>query len=342
MAKLTIKNLNMCYKQNLQILKQLNLQVNDGELVSILGPSGCGKTTTLRIIAGLLKQTKGMIMVDDQDISDQPVHKRNFGMVFQSYALFPHLNVFENVAFGLKQRHEEKSQITKKVDHILELVGMADLAARYPKELSGGQQQRVSLARALVVTPKLLLMDEPLSNLDAKLRISMREEIRKLQQKLKITTIFVTHDQEECFAISDRVAVMNDGKIEQFDTPQKIYNSPRTAFVAKFTGYENLFEIKQRKSESEYVTEYGILKTRFGMDDAKYLTIRPERIQLGSASNHNVEGKIIDRTYLGRGYRYSVLTTGGVLKVDYPGAPIALEETVYLKLDKKYLIPLEN
>ena len=196
MAFVSLENINMVYNKQNHVLKDFNLEVEKGELVSLLGPSGCGKTTTLRIVAGLLKQNSGKFFLDGEDMTNVAVHQRKFGMVFQSYALFPHLTVEENVAFGLKLRKEEGTVIRQKVDKMLELCGLTNLQKRYPKQLSGGQRQRVALARALVIEPKLLLLDEPLSNLDAKLRVQMRLEIKRIQQQFKITTLFVTHDQE--------------------------------------------------------------------------------------------------------------------------------------------------
>lgn len=213
MAFMTLEKIGVSYDKKKQILKGLDLAVEKGELVSLLGPSGCGKTTTLRVVAGFIEPGEGTFTLDGNDMTTVPVHKRNFGIVFQSYALFPHLTVYDNVAFGLRTRKMDKSQIDKKVKDILEICGLTELSSRFPKEMSGGQRQRVALARALVIEPKLLLLDEPLSNLDAKLRISMRVEIKRLQKKLGITTLFVTHDQEECFSISDKVAVMNGGVI---------------------------------------------------------------------------------------------------------------------------------
>lgn len=203
MDLIKLENIDVSYDGKNNILENLNLKIKKGELVSLLGPSGCGKTTTLRVVAGFIEPTGGKVMLDNEDYTKMPVHKRNFGLVFQSYALFPHLTVEENVAFGLKMKKMSKDEINKKVSEMLEVVDMSHLAKRYPKELSGGQRQRVAIARALVIEPSLLLLDEPLSNLDAKLRLKMRVEIRKLQQKLGITTLFVTHDQEECFSISD-------------------------------------------------------------------------------------------------------------------------------------------
>ena len=245
MANLEVKDLAKSYNGKTKVLKDISFSVKNGDLVSILGPSGCGKTTTLRIIAGLIPATDGQVLVDGEDVGKVPVYKRNFGMVFQSYALFPHMTVFNNVAFGLKMKKMSKSDIQKRVDQILKITGLSKLASRYPKELSGGQQQRVSLARALVVNPQLLLMDEPLSNLDAKLRIKMRSEIRELQQKLKMTVLFVTHDQRECFAISDKVLIMKDGKIDQYDTPENIFHHPSSEYVARFIGYDNFINVDE-------------------------------------------------------------------------------------------------
>ena len=216
MSLISLKDVHMSYGKT-QILKDFNLNVEEGKLISLLGPSGCGKTTTLRIVGGFLNPTGGQFMFNGKDYTNVPIHKRNFGFVFQSYALFPHLSVEDNVAFGLKMRKEDPANIKKRVSEILEIVDLGQYAKRFPKELSGGQRQRVALARALVIKPDLLLLDEPLSNLDAKLRVKMRVNIRKIQQELKITTVYVTHDQEECFSISDEVAVMNKGVIEHLD-----------------------------------------------------------------------------------------------------------------------------
>lgn len=353
MAELAVTDLEMSYTKGKPILKDLNLTVHDGELVSILGPSGCGKTTTLRIIAGLLPQTGGQVAVDDQDVSKTPVHKRGFGMVFQSYALFPHLTVANNVAFGLKRQHVAKAEQTKRVAEILQLTGLAALADRYPAELSGGQQQRVSLARALVVKPRLLLLDEPLSNLDAKLRVTMREEIRRLQQQLHMTAIFVTHDQEECFAISDRVAVMNQGQIEQFDTPEAIYHRPRTAFVARFVGFENIFKVKAATTTGLAVTAttattaapltltVPATASQPTAETPAFLTIRPNQIVFADAGPNLVGGSLTSRTYLGNAYRYTVATPLGQLRVDeISTTPRQVGAAVSLQLPPAALVSL--
>lgn len=220
-------------------LHKIDLEITSGEFVSLLGPSGCGKTTLLRCIAGLIEPTAGEIIVGGRSVADLPIHKRNFGMVFQSYALFPHMTVAQNVAFGLRMTGVSKAETTTRVGEALELVAMGSFAARYPHQLSGGQQQRVALARAIVTRPSVLLLDEPFGALDAKLRTVLQTELRALQQKLHVTTIFVTHDQQEAMLMSDRIAVMSGGHIHQFDSPEAVYNRPGTSFVADFVGQVN-------------------------------------------------------------------------------------------------------
>lgn len=318
MSFLSLKNVNVIYQNNNHILKDLNLDVQKGELVSLLGPSGCGKTTTLRVVAGLLEATSGDFILDEHTMTKVPVHKRQFGMVFQSYALFPHLTVFENVAFGLRLKKLDAQLISQKVNEALEICGLAQLGDRYPKALSGGQRQRVALARALVIEPKLLLLDEPLSNLDAKLRLQMRLEIKRIQQRLNITTLFVTHDQEECFSISDKVAVMNNGVIEQYDTPEVIYNYPKTEFVARFIGFENFFQ-GTVLSPTQLQLENGHLLTGdFSTEHHKVcLTIRPDNIVISeTAQQADVTGVVRVRTFLGKTYQYEVETEIGTLLVN--------------------------
>ena len=242
MSLLELQNITAGYDKNI-ILKDFSLSVEKGELLSLLGSSGCGKTTTLRLVAGFSEPMSGRFLFDGRDYTHVPLHKRNFGFVFQSYALFPHMSIFDNVAFGLKMRKMDSAAIDGAVRSILKTVDLEGFEHRLPRALSGGQRQRVALARALVVKPDLLLFDEPLSNLDAKLRVKMRVEIRKLQQELGFTAIYVTHDQEECFAISDKVAIMNNGVIEQLGAPSDIYNNPKTEFVAHFVGFENFFSL---------------------------------------------------------------------------------------------------
>ena len=238
MALFTLENVSVAYEKK-NILEDFNLSIEKGQLVSLLGPSGCGKTTTLRLIAGFLEASEGKFIFQDKDYTKVPVNKRNFGFVFQNYALFPHLSIFDNIAFGLRLRKVSKKEIEKRVQNMLEIVNLRGFEHRFPGELSGGQRQRVAIARALVIEPDILLFDEPLSNLDANLRVNMRVEIRRIQQELGITTVYVSHDQEECFSISDQVAIMNKGVIEQLSDPATIYKYPETKFVADFIGFKN-------------------------------------------------------------------------------------------------------
>ena len=236
MAFLTLTAIQKLFPGGVAAVEDFNLDVARGEFVSFLGPSGCGKTTTLRMIAGFEKPTSGTITVDGKDITDKSPNQRNVGMVFQSYALFPNMTVAGNIGFGLKVRKRPKAEIAKKVDELIEMMHLQGRADRYPWQMSGGQQQRVALARALAIEPQVLLLDEPLSALDAKIRIVLRKEIRSIQRQLGITTVYVTHDQEEALSLSDRVVVMNEGHIEQIGVPSEIYNFPTTAFVASFVG----------------------------------------------------------------------------------------------------------
>ncbi|MBS5631956.1 ABC transporter ATP-binding protein [Dorea longicatena] len=344
MAFMTFNQIDVSYDKKKQILKGLDLKVEKGELVSLLGPSGCGKSTTLRVVAGFIDPQGGTFTLDGEDMTRVAVHKRNFGLVFQSYALFPHLSVYDNVAFGLRTRKMDKETIDKKVKDILEVCGLTELAQRFPKQMSGGQRQRVALARALVIEPKLLLLDEPLSNLDAKLRLSMRVEIKRLQKKLGITTLFVTHDQEECFSISDKVAVMNNGVIEQFDTPENIYRRPATEFVARFIGFENFLEM-ERDGVHVYRVPDG---SRFEVDmdceeEAFAGTIRPDDICLAEQGQQEnvLTGAVGVRTFLGKSYQYEVNTAAGVLKVNMDTSNLfreGQEIRLYLPKDKLVLV----
>jgi ABC-type spermidine/putrescine transport systems, ATPase components len=320
MGYIRLKDIRVSYDNKNNILEGLNLDIQKGELVSLLGPSGCGKTTTLRVIAGFIEPNDGQFLLEDEDLTHVPVHKRNFGLVFQSYSLFPHLTVFDNVAFGLKLKKLDKNVIQEKVDAMIKACDLEGLGQRFPKELSGGQRQRVALARALVIEPKILLLDEPLSNLDAKLRINMRIEIKRIQKKLGITTIFVTHDQEECFSISDKVAVMNKGVIEQYDTPEEIYAHPKTEFVARFIGFENFIPLK-KKENHVYVGENGAL---FHVDNdvdcqSCQATIRPDDILVITSVDNKeniLKGTVEVRTFLGKSYQYEVATELGRVVVN--------------------------
>lgn len=332
MAFMTLKDIDVWYDRKKQVLKGLNLEVEEGELVSLLGPSGCGKTTTLRVVAGFVEPQAGVFTLDEADFTRVPVHKRNFGLVFQSYALFPHLSVYDNVAFGLKIRKTDKAVMDKKVKDMLEICGLTEFASRFPQQMSGGQRQRVALARALVMEPKLLLLDEPLSNLDAKLRVNMRVEIKRLQKQLGITTLFVTHDQEECFSISDKVAVMNRGVIEQYDTPERIYGRPETEFVARFIGFENFLNFTKDGDSFRTVggAEFSVKMSDAMNGDGHFRlsanggetgltgTIRPEDIEVDreGRTKNTLEGTIGVRTFLGKSYQYEVETAAGKFLVN--------------------------
>ncbi len=288
---------------NQTVLKRMNFQVKEGELVALLGPSGCGKTTALRLIAGFLTPEEGRIQIGGVDYTYKAPNQRNTSMVFQSYALFPHMSVRDNIAFGLRMHKVDKAERKARVDEILAAVRLIELGDRYPRQLSGGQQQRVALARALVMRPDVLLLDEPLSNLDAKLRHEMRVEIRLLQERYGLTTVFVTHDQEEALTMSDHIMVMNQGEICQSGTPREVFESPRTRFVADFTAVRNFFP--GRLKEGEFVTETGL--TLHGRCPANQnptcVGIRPGRIKINppqSDSYQNIyTGKIKIATFLG-------------------------------------------
>ena len=288
-------------------VQDFNLDVQKGEFVSFLGPSGCGKTTTLRMIAGFETPTNGQIVLDGKDITDIPPNQREVGMVFQSYALFPNMTVASNVGFGLKVVKKPVDEIKQRVGEMLALINMPEFANRYPHQLSGGQQQRVALARALALRPDVLLLDEPLSALDAKIRISLRSEIRAIQQKLGITAIYVTHDQEEALSLSDRVVVMNVGKMEQVGTPFEIYNFPETSFVANFVGSLNTAEAEVIDSTGGILNMNGNqLQVEEGVNnrtkgDKVTIAIRPERFSfLSEGKKENVlDGKVENITFLG-------------------------------------------
>ncbi|WP_297470174.1 ABC transporter ATP-binding protein [Thermococcus sp.] len=262
----------------------VDLSVKDGELLTFLGPSGCGKTTTLRIIAGLERPDSGKVLFSGRDVTELEPYERNIGIVFQDYALFPHMTVFKNIAFGLEMRKLPRAEIEKRVKWALELVGLRGFENRYPEQLSGGQQQRVALARALVVEPEVLLLDEPLSNLDAKIRERLRSEIRRIQRDLGITTIYVTHDQEEAMAISDRIAVMNVGTVEQVGKPLELYYRPRTEFVARFLGTGNILELEAENG----VARLGNLEFRVGTNGKVRVFFRPESVIIIEGNDGNV------------------------------------------------------
>lgn len=310
-----IKNVKKIYEDN-EVIKDLSADVQGGELFTLLGPSGCGKTTLLRMIAGFNSIEHGTIAFDDTVINDIPVHKRSFGMVFQNYAIFPNMTVYKNIEYGLKNKHLSKEEIKSRVEEMMEIVQITQYKDRYPDKLSGGQQQRVALARAIAIRPEVLLMDEPLSNLDAKLRLEMREAIRRIQKKIGITTLYVTHDQEEALAISDRIAIINKGDIQQIETPERIYLRPYNTFVANFIGHSNVIDgkiVSQNKKETTILVHDSLKVKVKGVVEAKALKkidvyVRPEEF----IASHYEEGKqgipgtVSSKQFLGKFINYFI------------------------------------
>ncbi|MDP2697253.1 ABC transporter ATP-binding protein [Thalassospira sp.] len=323
---LSLEKLTLSYGNTIAV-GDMNLDIGKGELVALLGPSGCGKTTTMRAIAGLLQPTSGTIRLDGVDVTRVSANKRAVGLVFQSYALFPHLNVFENVAFGLRLKGIRGRDLENRVEGGLKTVGLSDFASRKPAELSGGQQQRVSLARSMVMEPKVLLLDEPLSNLDARLRLEMRAELQRVQKQSGITMIFVTHDQVEALALADRIIVMLNGAIEQIGTPEEIYNHPVSPFVADFVGFENVFAL-----------ENGKMKTTAGMADlssdapggAVGLAWRPSMVALGSGP---YQGTVRGSSFAGGTREYLLDTPLGPIKAETDASLAAHEFGAVLNFD---------
>jgi len=341
---------------NVEAVKQMNLKVNNGEFLSLVGPSGCGKTTTLRLIAGFIKPDEGKIFINNEMVNNVAVKKRNIGIVFQNYALFPNLNLFENIAFGLKARKVDPKTINKEVDKLIEIVGLRGKEKSFPKELSGGQQQRVALARSLAIKPKILLLDEPLSALDAKVRLFLRYEIKRIQREFNITTIYVTHDQEEALSISDRVAVMKDGTIQQLGGAMDIYNHPINKFVADFVGISSFLN-------GEYVGK-GKMKVNSNIIQINHIpnkkinseitvAIRPEKIEIeeiikdfSSKIKENIlEVSIKGITFLGSMMRVLVITQDNLeFLVDLPAARFSWKggEKAYIYLNPEEFVFLEK
>lgn len=326
------------------VLNQVNLEIREGELVTLLGPSGCGKSTLLRCVAGLTEMDGGHIWLDNQSIAELPPRSREIGMVFQSYALFPNMTVSENIEYGMRMRKASGEARRQRSTELLELIDLVDKRDAYPQQLSGGQQQRVALARSLAVRPKVLLLDEPLSALDAKIRKNLRSEIREIQKKFNITTIFVTHDQEEALTLSDRVCLMNQGNIVQQGAPEEIYSAPRTEFVARFMGSYNVL------SRAEALRLFGTVK-----GEAESFAIRPEALTLLDQEREGtgldsgkqiVQGTVHSASILGNVIRYAVDTAGLRLTVDQlnDGRSLRMEENhpVKLVLDATQLLHLEK
>ncbi|MBB3655319.1 putative spermidine/putrescine transport system ATP-binding protein [Rhizobium sp. BK650] len=342
MSFLTLNNIQKSFGQ-VQVVKNFNMNIEKGEFVSFLGPSGCGKTTVLRMIAGFETPTGGTLTINGKDQSSLKPNQRNIGMVFQAYALFPNMTVHDNVAFGLKVAGAPKPEIDARVKEMLGLIKLDHLADRFPYQMSGGQQQRVALARALAVKPQVLLLDEPLSALDAKIRVSLREEIRQIQQSLGITTVFVTHDQEEALSISDRIVVMNAGKADQIGTPFEIYNTPATRFVASFVGTLNLIEAKVVDPDSNRIQigDQGVTLKQsvqaYKAGDTVQLALRPEAGSLaeGAHSDTALTGQVVSAHFLGSVIRTRMNVGGNVISFDMfnsPGiTPPSAGETVTLR-----------
>ena len=315
-------------KNQFRAVDDVHLSVNKGELVTFLGPSGCGKTTLLRMIAGFETPTAGRIRFDDRDVTAIMVNKRDIGFVFQNYALFPHMTIFDNVAYGPRARKLAETTIQQKVSDSLTLVGLPNVAARYPNQLSGGEQQRIALARVLAMEPQVLLMDEPLSNLDAKLRIQMRIEIRRIQKQLGLTCLYVTHDQKEALTLADRIVVMNKGRVEQVDSPFGLYANPATLFVADFIGQANVLKGIVRDSAGQSVTVDLFEKpyTVRALPDSRYqpgklvsLVVRPESLRLGPVGGDSIAGCVQLRTFVGDRLEYEVtLPDGRMIHVEEP------------------------
>ena len=316
MGHLELKGLRKSFGGN-TALDGLDLELAEGELVSLLGPSGCGKTTALRIVAGFETADSGTVTVGGKDITKVPANRRDMGMVFQAYSLFPNMTAAQNVAFGLKLRKSD----AKRTGELLELVGLSHLGGRYPHQMSGGQQQRVALARALAIQPRVLLLDEPLSALDAKVRVNLRDEIRRIQTELGMTTLFVTHDQEEALAVSDRVGVMSHGRLEQLDTPSVVYREPKTAFVAQFVGVTNSVEAK---AEGQTVVVNGVtVATAHDQPSGSdvRVIVRPEDIGVSAHdgdSSGKIVGDVLTQSFLGPVTRISVRVGEQILRVDQP------------------------
>lgn len=300
------------------VIDGLSAEIYPGEFFTLLGPSGCGKTTLLRMIIGFNSIEGGEIRINNKKINDIHTNKRNMGMVFQNYAVFPHMSVFDNVAFGLKMRKESPEAINNRVSEILKTVQIDNLRDRMPDQLSGGQQQRVALARAIVISPEVLLMDEPLSNLDAKLRVEMRNAIKEIQHQTGITTVYVTHDQEEALAVSDRIAVMNNGVIQQIDTPQRLYQRPNNKFVATFIGLSNIIDANVKKengktilsipqidvSKPAYEVEMNTLRKDIGENQVVSAVIRPEEFILNTETDEGLEAIVDSSVFLGSMVHY--------------------------------------
>jgi putative spermidine/putrescine transport system ATP-binding protein len=355
MAYLELQNLHREFAGGVKALDGIEVQLGQGEFLSLLGPSGCGKTTALRLVAGFDRPDEGRIVIDGKDVTNVAPSKRDMGMVFQAYSLFPNMTAAQNVEYGLKIRGRNKGERTKRVGELLELVGLGHAGTRYPHQLSGGMQQRVALARALAIEPRVLLLDEPLSALDAKVRVQLREEIRRIQLELGITTLYVTHDQEEALAVSDHVAVMYRGRIEQIGPPAEMYSRPATPFVAEFIGTMNRLEATIADGSSGTVVHGGVTlsveaargRTR---GERVLVLIRPETVELspanGAGGANTLTGEVIAQTFLGPVTRLKVVGPGADLIADVSTAkaatlPIGMKVTAALPASDARLLELK-
>ena len=351
MKKSEVKFIDVTKKFNETIaVDNVSCSFEPGTLTTILGPSGCGKTTSLRLIAGLERATKGSIFIDDEDVTLLPATDRDVSMVFQSYALFPHMSVVENVSYGLKMINAPKEEYIQKSFATLKLVGLENYENRMPSELSGGQQQRVAVARAIVLEPKVLLFDEPLSNLDAKLRRQVREDIRELQQELGVTTIYVTHDQEEALAISDKVIVMNNAIIAQQGKPKDLYNNPKTTFVANFIGDANIVKARiETRNNNDYCINVGDIQvkvsSKIDLKDSVSIALRPEKIEIiKDKTNNCMAAKIINASFVGSCYQYIASSSVGKLFIVSNEIinHFKLNEEVFITFDQSGITILED
>lgn len=335
-----IRHVNKVYQGDNAVVKDLDLQVYEGEFLTLLGSSGCGKTTTLRMIAGFESITSGSILVEGEDVENKEPYERNVNTVFQTYALFPHMTVFDNVAYGLRIKKVPKEKVKKRVTEMLGLVQLGGFEKRFPSQLSGGQKQRVAIARALINKPKVLLLDEPLGALDLKLRKQMQLELKRLQRKLKITFIYVTHDQEEALTMSDRIAVMSDGILQQMGTPKEIYEHPATRFVASFIGETNLFDGAISESHGDLLTialECGMVQARasgFGDREMVALSIRPERVMYSAepVDGFTIKAVVREQIYAGSVLKaIAVLPNGNEVRIErLAGDKLPEDGSVYL------------
>ncbi|MEY0435255.1 ferric ABC transporter ATP-binding protein [Providencia huaxiensis] len=338
-----LKNVTKRFGNN-TVIDDLSLSIPQGSMVTLLGPSGCGKTTVLRLVAGLEKPTEGRMFIDGEDVTDRSIQQRDICMVFQSYALFPHMSLGDNVGYGLKMLGLPKAEIKKRVDEALELVDLAGFADRFVDQISGGQQQRVALARALILKPKVLLFDEPLSNLDANLRRSMREKIRELQQQFNITSLYVTHDQSEAFAVSDMVLVMNKGKIMQLGSPQELYRQPASKFMASFMGDANIFPATL-STDSVDIFNYRLPRPEQFVTDKTAVTVgvRPEAITLSLQGEDSQRCTVTHVAYMGPQYEVTVDWHGQsmLLQINATQLQPSVGENLYLQIHPYGMFILE-